>query len=70
MQPEGATVRAALLERLAREPLPRAGALLVTGRPDGFADELARRLGRPVAQVDVTDLASAEFYEGPADHDA
>src|SRR5207237_6335937 len=68
VQPEGATGRAALLERLAREPLPRAGVLLVTGRTDGFAGELARRLGRPVARADVTDLASAAFYEGPADH--
>jgi uncharacterized protein (DUF58 family) len=70
VQPEGATGRAALLARLARQPLPRAGVLLLTGRPDGFADDLARRLGRPVARVDVTDLASAEFYEEPADHDA
>jgi uncharacterized protein (DUF58 family) len=70
VQPEGATGRAGLLERLTRERLPHAAVLLVTGRPDGFADELARRLGRPVAAVDVADLASAEFYEGPADHDA
>ena len=70
VQPEGATGRAGLLEVLTRERLPRAGVLLVTGPPDGFADELARRLGRPVAPVDATDLASAEFYEGPAHHDA
>jgi uncharacterized protein (DUF58 family) len=62
--------RGALLDRLAREPLPRAGVLLVTGPPDGFADELARRLGRPVVPIDATDLAAAGFYEGPADHDA
>jgi len=62
--------RAALLDRLGAEPLPRAAVLLVTTRADGFADELARRLGRPVACAEASDLAGVEFYEGPADHDA
>jgi uncharacterized protein (DUF58 family) len=62
--------RAALLDRLGEELLPRAAVLLVTTRADGFVDELARRLGRSVACADVSCLAAVEFYEGPADHDA
>jgi len=59
--------RAALLARLSGSPLPRAAVLLVTVRADGFADELAGRLGRRVAVVDASDLSGADFYEGPAD---
>jgi uncharacterized protein (DUF58 family) len=64
------TDRGRLLDRLAEAPLPRAGVLVVSTQADGFARELARRLGRPVAAVDASDLDAVEFYEGPADHDA
>ncbi len=59
--------RAALLGRLTRAPLPRAAVLLVTACADGFADELAGRLGRPVAVVEALGPSAADFYEGPAD---
>jgi uncharacterized protein (DUF58 family) len=67
VQEAGGADRAALLARLAETPLPRAAVLLVTTRSDGFAGQLAGRLGRPVTAVDASDLAGAEFYEGPAD---
>ncbi len=66
MQSVGAD-RAALLGRLTRAPLPRAAVLLVTACADGFADELAGRLGRPVAVVEALGPSAADFYEGPAD---
>jgi uncharacterized protein (DUF58 family) len=66
---EGAD-REALLGRLAAAPLGRAAMLLVTTGADGYADELASRLGRPVALADASDLATVDFYQGPADHDA
>ena len=70
VQSAAETERGFLMERLTRGPLPRAAVLLVTARADGFADELARRLGRPIVCVDAADLSAADFYEEPADHDA
>jgi uncharacterized protein (DUF58 family) len=64
---DAGTNRGALLDRLVRAPLPRAAVLLVTARDDGFGEEFAARLGRPVAVVEASRLAAVEFYEGPAD---
>jgi uncharacterized protein (DUF58 family) len=70
VQSPAQTKRGVLLDRLTQEPLPRAAVLLVTAQADGFANELARRLGRPVICVDASNPATADFYEEPADHDA
>jgi len=70
VQTAARTKRSVLLDHLTQKPLPRMAVLLVTARADGFAEELARHVGRPVVSADASNLMAADFYEEPATHDA
>jgi hypothetical protein len=61
----------ALVEHLttaAGRDLPRAPILLVSTRPTGLRDDLAARLHRPVALVEVSGSQAYDFYERPSHH--
>ncbi len=57
-----------LLERLNSVELPPAPILFMSTRPSSLGDDLAERLHRPVATVDVSALREYDFYEGASSH--
>jgi hypothetical protein len=60
---------AGLLDRLADLSLPPAPVLLISTRPASvFREQLAQRLHRPVALIDVAELDNYGFYERPTRH--
>src|SRR5262249_54892872 len=54
-----------LLERLASARLPAAPIVVLSTRPTETGERLSRRLRRPVAGLDVAQLASHDFFESP-----
>ncbi len=56
---------AALLDRLATQPLPPGPLLLVTTRTTDLADRIAARLDRHVAVVDVSQPSLDDLFEKP-----
>lgn len=60
----------ALVERLSALSLPAAPTLVLTTRPTGLGDELARILHRPVTTLDVSAGLDYDFYEKASGHEA
>jgi uncharacterized protein (DUF58 family) len=56
-----------LLDRLSEMRLPKSAVVLISIRPDSFADALAAALRRPVTLIDVSQGIPHDFYEKP-DH--
>lgn len=54
-----------VIERLADARLPAAPVVVLGSRPSALASQLSRRLRRPVASLDVSELASYDFFEAP-----
>jgi uncharacterized protein (DUF58 family) len=60
--------RTAVVEELSRHAMPAAPVLLITTGGRHLEPSLTHRLNRPVAVVQVEDLAQCDFYERPPDH--
>jgi hypothetical protein len=58
-----------LRDRLAATELPPGPVLLVTTRPESFAQPLAAWLNRPVTVVDLSSEVDYGFFEKAEDHD-
>ena len=55
----------ALLDRLSDMRLPKSAVVLISTRPDSFADGLGAALHRPVTLIDVSQGINHDFYEKP-----